>query len=231
MADLEPGCRYQFQVLAINKLGASPWSQPVTVDTRPGLPLPPLPPESTATTASSLQLAWAQPYGQGSPVTSYVLQLCQLQSLQQAQQAAARAVHAAAMAAAAAAQEAEEASAGAAANSHEPQQHSAAGVEGLPPGLPMPGSPRAAVTVAEPMAAAAQPASVHGQAPLSNSHGGDELAAASSLQQPGPELGSEELSVQSSMALEQSIDALFETVYHGGELGCTGGMGEGGARP
>lgn len=87
---LEPGCRYQFQVLAISKQGASPMSQVVTVDTRPGLPVTPKAPILSAVTAYSAAVSWKAPYGQGAPVTSYVLQFATLQAVRDAQKYGAR---------------------------------------------------------------------------------------------------------------------------------------------
>ena len=73
---LSPGMNYEFKVCASNKIGSSSWSQVATLTTKPGLPLPPLPPSvRDGPTPKSVELKWTPPYGHGAIVNSYVVQM------------------------------------------------------------------------------------------------------------------------------------------------------------
>lgn len=144
LRDLAAGMRYQLRLSAHNAKGASPWSEMLEAETRPGLPEAPGAPEPAAAPGSaSLQLRWCQPYGHGAPVSSYILQMCRAAELAEAlKQAAAAAEEAAATAAA------DLAAAGA------PPLEVAAGGP-LPPGAPLPNQASAADAMAVAVAAAA----------------------------------------------------------------------------
>lgn len=83
MGGLEPGRRYAFRCSAINAQGSSGWGPVTQLDTLPGLPFPVDCLNLAATTSTSLRVHWSQPYGQGSPVTGYVLELAQAAALEQ----------------------------------------------------------------------------------------------------------------------------------------------------
>lgn len=196
MSGLEPGCRYQFRVSAANRQGASAWTQLVTVDTRPGLPLTPDPPRAVATSAHTLALAWAAPYGQGAPVNSFILQACRLQALQAAaleQQRQRQQQHV---------------EGGSAPGAEE--QHVAGGGGWLAPGAPMPGAVTPAAAASEAGPAAATPPEV----PEGAKAGAPSATSALSIP---PSEASNTASVQSD-----AVEATWAGAYHGAELGCTG---------
>jgi hypothetical protein len=78
VTDLMPGTTYQFRVMAINGQGGSPWSSVGSATTLPSVPLPPAAPAVSACSSHSLHLSWREPYGQGSPVTSYTVNMARL---------------------------------------------------------------------------------------------------------------------------------------------------------
>lgn len=187
--DLEPGTRYELRVSAINAQGASGWSPVATVDTRPGLPFTPEPPHLAAASSSGLQLCWAQPYGQGAPVNSYVLQACTLAELESAQAAAAAAAAATAVATELAA---------AAQGSGDPEMPL---LEGMPPleGLPLPFG-----TQPPPPPGAPPPlAAANGHTPPAVEQGGSA---------PSTSAGSDS---GAAPAADAAADTAFRTCYHG----------------
>lgn len=78
VTDLLPGTAYEFRAAALNSHGAGPWSDIGTATTLPAAPLPPPAPQLVASSSSSLSVSWAEPYGQGSPVSSYTLNMARL---------------------------------------------------------------------------------------------------------------------------------------------------------
>jgi hypothetical protein len=78
VTDLLPGTAYEFRAAALNNQGASSWSEIGTATTLPAAPLPPPAPQLTASSSSSLSVVWKEPYDQGSPVTSYTLNMARL---------------------------------------------------------------------------------------------------------------------------------------------------------
>eukprot|EP00879_Flechtneria_rotunda_P003440 GHRR01003669.1.p1 GENE.GHRR01003669.1~~GHRR01003669.1.p1 ORF type:complete len:1144 (+),score=472.39 GHRR01003669.1:203-3634(+) len=78
VTDLLPGTTYEFRAAALNSQGAGGWSHTGTATTLPAAPLPPPIPQLLAATSSSLSVGWVEPYGQGSPVTSYTLNMARL---------------------------------------------------------------------------------------------------------------------------------------------------------
>lgn len=80
---LEPGRRYAFRCSAINAQGSSGWGPTSQLDTLPGLPFPVDCLSLAAATSTSLRVQWSQPYGQGAPVTGYVLEVADAAALEQ----------------------------------------------------------------------------------------------------------------------------------------------------
>lgn len=80
---LEPGRRYAFRCSAINAQGSSGWGPTSQLDTLPGLPFPVDCLSLAAATSTSLRVQWSQPYGQGAPVTGYVLEVADGTALEQ----------------------------------------------------------------------------------------------------------------------------------------------------
>ncbi|KAF6257140.1 fibronectin type III [Scenedesmus sp. NREL 46B-D3] len=78
VTDLLPGTAYEYRAAALNSHGAGPWSDIGTATTLPAAPLPPPAPQLAACTSSSLSVSWVEPYGQGSPVSSYTLNMARL---------------------------------------------------------------------------------------------------------------------------------------------------------
>jgi hypothetical protein len=78
VTDLLPGTAYEYRAAALNSHGAGPWSEIGTATTLPAAPLPPPAPQLAACTSSSLTISWVEPYGQGSPVSSYTLNMARL---------------------------------------------------------------------------------------------------------------------------------------------------------
>ncbi|KAK9833069.1 hypothetical protein WJX74_006307 [Apatococcus lobatus] len=72
---LECGTEYLFRVHAVNRLGASPVSQPGRAQTQAAAPSQPLPPEAQGSPGpSSIRLTWDEPYHNGAWISSYTLQ-------------------------------------------------------------------------------------------------------------------------------------------------------------
>jgi titin len=78
VTDLLPGTAYEYRAAALNSHGAGPWSEIGTATTLPAAPLPPPAPQLAACSSSSLTVTWVEPYGQGSPVSSYTLNMARL---------------------------------------------------------------------------------------------------------------------------------------------------------
>lgn len=78
VTDLLPGTAYEYRAAALNSHGAGPWSVIGTATTLPAAPLPPPAPQLAACSSSSLSVTWVEPYGQGSPVSSYTLNMARL---------------------------------------------------------------------------------------------------------------------------------------------------------
>ncbi len=100
VTDLEPGHRYSFRCSAMSEQGSSGWGLTMQAETLPGLPFEVDSLHLVAAAPTSLTLRWSQPFGRGSRVTSYVLEMAITAVLE-----AAQAAHAAQQAAAAAQQQ------------------------------------------------------------------------------------------------------------------------------
>ena len=78
VTDLLPGTAYEYRAAALNSHGAGPWSAVGVAATRPAAPLPPCAPTLVCASCSGLSVAWAEPYGQGSPVSGYTLAMARM---------------------------------------------------------------------------------------------------------------------------------------------------------
>jgi hypothetical protein len=75
VTDLLPGTTYEFRMQAQNSLGASPWSVVGSARTQPAAPMAPAAPTCVSSSSTSINLSWTAPYHQGSPVTSYTVNM------------------------------------------------------------------------------------------------------------------------------------------------------------
>jgi hypothetical protein len=78
VTDLLPGTTYEFRLQAHNSHGASEWSDIGAATTLPSAPMPPEAPAVTSVAAHSVHVSWSEPYGQGSPVTGYSVNVARL---------------------------------------------------------------------------------------------------------------------------------------------------------
>eukprot|EP00955_Chlamydomonas_euryale_P092652 364728-Chlamydomonas_euryale.AAC.10 len=74
---LLPGTRYTFALDAANGVGPSPRSDHSVFATQATVPSQPDPPSVVSASADSVILRWCAPAGNGSPVTSYRLEVCE----------------------------------------------------------------------------------------------------------------------------------------------------------
>lgn len=76
ISGLEPGASYCFQVQAVNKLGAGPYSGLSVLTTLSGPPAAPEPPVAARkASANSISLRWSPPCSNGAPIELYSLQM------------------------------------------------------------------------------------------------------------------------------------------------------------
>ncbi|KAK9847425.1 hypothetical protein WJX84_006386 [Apatococcus fuscideae] len=72
---LECGTEYLFRVHALNRIGASPVSEPGKAQTQPSAPTKPNPPEPMGVPGSAnIRLSWDEPYHNGACICSYTLE-------------------------------------------------------------------------------------------------------------------------------------------------------------
>lgn len=74
---LQPGVRYTFRLKASNSLGTSPVSMCSSFTTQASVPSPPEAPVVLTTSSNSISLVWWPPQDNGSPITSYLLEVDQ----------------------------------------------------------------------------------------------------------------------------------------------------------
>ncbi|XP_074657829.1 fibronectin type-III domain-containing protein 3A-like isoform X1 [Tubulanus polymorphus] len=77
VAGLAPGRPYLFQVRAISKAGAGPWSESLEVVSGAGVPDPPRPPTVNCKAPHSAIITWEEPVNNGATVTDYKLEWTQ----------------------------------------------------------------------------------------------------------------------------------------------------------
>ncbi|XP_052239608.1 fibronectin type-III domain-containing protein 3A-like isoform X2 [Dreissena polymorpha] len=74
VAGLSPGRPYLFQVMALNRAGGGPWSEPLEIVSGPGVPDPPKQPLCQARSAHSVYITWEGPVNNGATITEYRLE-------------------------------------------------------------------------------------------------------------------------------------------------------------
>ncbi|KAF0311752.1 Fibronectin type-III domain-containing protein 3a [Amphibalanus amphitrite] len=75
VSTLLPGRPYRLQVRAVNRVGAGPWSESLSVLSGAGPPSPPAAPSVSARSPHALLVRWAEPASNGAAVTEYRLEL------------------------------------------------------------------------------------------------------------------------------------------------------------
>ncbi|ELT87402.1 hypothetical protein CAPTEDRAFT_151424 [Capitella teleta] len=79
VAGLLPGRAFQFQVRALNKAGAGPWSETLDVVSGPGVPDPPKAIVVSCRSSHGAVVSWQEPLSNGAPITEYRLEWLQQQ--------------------------------------------------------------------------------------------------------------------------------------------------------
>lgn len=75
VVNLSPGCKYSFQVRAINRIGPGPWSETFTVTSGAAPPEPPAAPCATCKSPFHVYVEWQEPRSNGASITEYKLEI------------------------------------------------------------------------------------------------------------------------------------------------------------